>query len=342
MGLVVVGAVGGGVVAFAGLDFLSGLAGDVEGAEGAVGFEVGGGVAGDVLGTEFVLDLGEGLFETFAVVAYVDDAAAGLFGEALHVSVAGVAHAEPAIEASVCDEDDVDDGVGFLGGFDGGFEGFLGTLVAAVGEEDEDFAAGFLAEFVVCGEVDGVVEEGSAGGAVAGDGAGASAGVDLGAVDGAFDFAGAVGVVGEEVDVDIEGDKEGFILGGEDVLEEFGARLLLEGEDVLLGAGGIEEDADGEGEVFLLGEVFGFLEFLILVDAAVVLVEVGDVAVLVADGEVDVDEVDVDFEGLDVVGLYGLGWGVAGWGGAAGGWGLLRMEGGGGEAEAEGSRGKTK
>ena len=68
---------------------------------------------------------------------------------------------------SVGDEDDVDDGVGFLGGFDGGFEGLLRALVAAVGEHDEDLAAGFLAEFVVGGEVDGVEEEGAAGGAVA-------------------------------------------------------------------------------------------------------------------------------------------------------------------------------
>ena len=83
------------------------------------------------------------------------------------------------------------------------------------------------------GEVDGVVEEGAAGAAVAGDGAGAGAGVDLGRVDGAFDFAGAVGVVGEEVDVDVEGDEEGFVLGGEDVFEELGAGLLLEGEDVI-------------------------------------------------------------------------------------------------------------
>ena len=55
----VVGAegVGHGVVAFAGLDLFAGLAGDVEGAEGAVDLGVGGGVAGEVLGAELVLDL---------------------------------------------------------------------------------------------------------------------------------------------------------------------------------------------------------------------------------------------------------------------------------------------
>ena len=100
----------------------------------------------------------------------------------LHVAGAGVgevdAEAASAIEAAVGDEDDVDDGVGLLGGFDGGLEGLLGALVAAVGEQDEDLAAGLLAELVVGGEEDGVVEEGAAGVAVAGDGAGAGAGVD--------------------------------------------------------------------------------------------------------------------------------------------------------------------
>ncbi len=50
--------VGHGVVAFAGLDLLAGLTGDVEGAEGAVvDLGVGGGVAGEVLGAELLLDL---------------------------------------------------------------------------------------------------------------------------------------------------------------------------------------------------------------------------------------------------------------------------------------------
>ncbi len=63
------------------------------------------------------------------------------------------------------------------------------------------------------GEVDGVVEEGAACAAVAGDGTCACAGVDLGAVDRAANLAGVVGVVGEEVDVDVEGDQKGLVLG---------------------------------------------------------------------------------------------------------------------------------
>src|SRR5882762_530137 len=111
-GLVVLAAgVGYGVVAFAGLDLLAGLAGDVEGAEGAVvDLGVGGGVAGEILGAELVLDLVEGFLEFFAVVAYVDDAAAGVAGEALHVA-GTVAEGEGTEAAAVSDEDDVDDGV---------------------------------------------------------------------------------------------------------------------------------------------------------------------------------------------------------------------------------------
>src|SRR5271154_6112023 len=127
-----VAGVGHGVVAFAGLDLLAGLAGDIEGAEGAVDFGVEGGVAGEVLGAEFVLNLLEGLFELLAVVAYVDDAAAGLGGEALHVACAGIGEVDAeaaAVELAVGDEDDVDDGVGLLGGFGGGLKIFLGALV---------------------------------------------------------------------------------------------------------------------------------------------------------------------------------------------------------------------
>jgi hypothetical protein len=132
-----------------------------------------------------------------------------------------------------------------------------------------------------------------------------------------FYLAGAVGVVGEKVDVNVEGDEEGFVFGGEDVFEELGAGLLLEGEDVALAAAGVEEDADGEWKIFFLGEVLGLLRSLVFEDAAVVFMEVGDEAALVADGEVDVDEVDLDLEGLGVADVDGLGGGVAGGRGSA-------------------------
>src|SRR5271169_478209 len=148
--------VGHGVVALAGLDLLAGLAGDVEGAEGAVSdLGVGGGVAGEVLGAELVLDLVEGLLELLGVVADVDEAAAGVAGEAVHGGGAGVGEVDAiaSVEGAVSDEDDVDNGVGLLGGLGGGFEILLRALVAAVGEQDEDLAASLLAELVVGGGV---------------------------------------------------------------------------------------------------------------------------------------------------------------------------------------------
>src|ERR1700722_19527300 len=82
--------VGHGVVAFAGLDLLTGLAGDVEGSEGAVDLGVGGGEASEILGSQLVLDLVEGFLKLLAVVADVDDAAACIGGQAFHVACAGV------------------------------------------------------------------------------------------------------------------------------------------------------------------------------------------------------------------------------------------------------------
>ena len=78
--LVVVGVADDGVVAFAGLDRGTFAAVDVDFAELAIGCLIDGSVADEVLGAEFVLDLVEGGFELFAVVAYVDDAAAGVLG----------------------------------------------------------------------------------------------------------------------------------------------------------------------------------------------------------------------------------------------------------------------
>ena len=66
--------------------------------------------------------------------------------------------------------DGVDDGVGALGGFDGFDEGLSAAAVAAVGEDDEGFAAGLFAHELVGGEEESVVENGaaSAAGAAAG------------------------------------------------------------------------------------------------------------------------------------------------------------------------------
>ncbi len=238
----------------------------------------------------------------------------------------------------------------FWAASEAGLEGLLRALVAAVGEDHEDFAAGLDLKLVVSGEVDGVVEQGAAG-IAGGHGAAANSrnssrgagGVDGGLVDGAGELAGTAGVVGEKVYVDVEGDEEGLVLGGEDLFEEARAGLLLEGKDVLLAAAGIEQNADGEGEIFLLGEVFDGLRIVVLVDLAVFLAEAGDVAVLVADGEIGVDEVDVELEGLvGVADVLLLGGSFAGRGRGVRGGGLLGADrGDGGKQESERERRKA-
>src|SRR6185437_4871794 len=105
-----------------------------------------------------------------------------------------------------------------------------------------------------------------------------------------------------------------------------GAGLLFHGQDVLLRAGGIEQNADGEREFFLLGEVLDGLGNFVLGDRAVGLGEVGYEAVLVARGEEDVDEVDVDVDGGGVDVGDRLGGRVALWRRGADGGCLLRGE----------------
>ena len=72
-----------------------------------------------------------------------------------------------------------------------------------------------------------------------------------------------------------------------------------------LAAAGVEQDADGQRQVLLLGEALDGLRIVVLGHLAVVFAQVGDEAVLVARGEVDVDQVDVDLQ-RGGVGTHGL------------------------------------
>ncbi len=85
----------------------------------------------------------------------------------------------------------------------------------------------------------------------------------------------------------------------EDLEEELDGGLLLELEALADGAGGVEHDADAQGQVGLLGEADDGVGRLAVVEQAeVLLLEAGDeVAVLVGDGEDEVDFVDADDDG---------------------------------------------
>ena len=71
--------------------------------------------------------------------------------------------AAEAVETAVGDEQHVADGVGFLGGFDGVLYLESAAFVFSVGKQDHRLAADFVAEFVVRGEIDGIIERGAAG-----------------------------------------------------------------------------------------------------------------------------------------------------------------------------------
>ena len=92
----------------------------------------------------------------------------------------------------------------------------------------------------------------------------------MGLVHSAADLAGAVRIVCEKIDIDIEGDEESLVFGCEDVFQELGACALFERQDVGLGAGGIEQNADSEREVLFLGEVFDDLRLFVFGDEAVI------------------------------------------------------------------------
>ncbi len=108
------------------------------------------------------------------------------------------------------------------------------------------------------------------------------------------------GVVGKKIDVDIEGDEKSFIFGTQNAAEKSGAGLLLQRQDVLLAAAGIEQDAQRQRLIVLGGEVLDLLRRLVFQDVEVILGEVRDQrAVLVVNGEVKADQVDVHLEGRD-------------------------------------------
>ena len=93
-------------------------------------------------------------------------------------------------------------------------------------------------------------------------------------------------------------DEERFVLVlAQDVLEEFVAGVALPIEHARLAAAGIEQQAEREREIALLGEVADGLRAPVFLDGELVLGQiVDDFALLVADGGQDVDDVDAGGE----------------------------------------------
>src|SRR5215469_3795064 len=205
----------------------------------------------------------------------------------------------------------MDYGIGALGGFNRFFEPDFAALVLRVRHDDNGFAAGFAVEFVAASEVDGVVE--SRARHVAADRAGipgnvsAAGRIDAGFVDGAVENAAVVGEVSEEVDVGIEGDNHGLITLAQDSVKETGAGILDRAKHALFAAGGVEQKSEGDGKSHFLGEEGDLFFVSVLADLEVVLLEVGDNALIfVADGGEQVDEVDFGLDGRRLSGCLWL------------------------------------
>src|SRR5580658_10993444 len=144
---------GGGVVAGARLNFIALFGFDFQFAVASILHAIGGGIAKVVLAAQFGGDLVKGLTQFVELVSHVDDAASGGLGKLTHFALAGVPQPVSTVEAAIGTEQHVDDGIGLLGGFDGVLDFELAAFVLTVGEQDHSFAANFLRQHVMRGEI---------------------------------------------------------------------------------------------------------------------------------------------------------------------------------------------
>ena len=104
-------------------------------------------------------------------------------------------------------------------------------------------------------------------------------------------------------------DEEGFVfVFAQDAIEERAAGGALLVEDAALAEAGVDEEAEGEREVGLFGEIGDGLGLAVLVESEVVFGEIADeVAVFVADGGEEIDGGDVEGDGRGLLGEEGEG-----------------------------------
>jgi len=124
--------------------------------------------------------------------------------------------------------------------------------------------------------------------------------VDLGFVHCPRELMGVVGVVLQKIDVHVERDEEGLVLGPQHALQELASCFLLKGQHALLAPRGVEHNAERKRLVGFRNEVFERLRRLVLNHGAVVPGEVRyEFAALVLDGEKQIDQVNGQFESGD-------------------------------------------
>jgi len=105
----------------------------------------------------------------------------------------------------------------------------------------------------------------------------------------------------------IEVNQEGFVLVfAQDVIEEGAAGGAFLIEEAALAETGVDEEAEGEREIGLFGEIGDGLGLVVLGEIEVVFGEgVDDAAVLVANGGEKIDGADVDGDGRSLLGEKG-------------------------------------
>ena len=136
---------------------------------------------------------------------------------------------------------------------------------------------------------------------------GAAAGTEL--ADALVEEIDVVGEVLRDVGLDVEALDEGAVVEVQDLEEELDGGVLLELEALADGAGGVEHDADAQGQIGLLVEAEDSDGRTAVVEQAEVLaLEAGDeAALLVGDGEDEIDFVDLDLDGGDGLVLAAVG-----------------------------------
>jgi hypothetical protein len=105
------------------------------------------------------------------------------------------------------------------------------------------------------------------------------------------------GNVADEAEVVTEAESEGLVVGFEDLVKECFDVFLVLFNELFLASAFIDDEADAQRELIIVGEKTDLLRDAILDDGEVVLCESGDdVAVCVTDAQRGVNEVGFDFD----------------------------------------------
>ena len=165
-------------------------------------------------------------------------------------------------------------------------------MLVAIADDDQNAADDGLVggdicveEFVGAGLIDGVVEGGGAAGALL--------------ADGLLELVEIVGEILGDFGLIVEGHDEGLVSSVmDDVVEKIHGGVLLELEALANAVGGVEQQADAQGDIGLASEELDGLRDAVVKDAEIFLLQIGDqFLAAIEDGKLDVHQVDNDWQG---------------------------------------------